>query len=38
MSYYNLCGIGSQHFKRKKRGGGHINITGMQDSNQGRQK
>ena len=44
MSYYNLCGIGSQHskyFKRKKGGGGggvHIKITGMQDSNQGRRK
>ena len=43
MSYYNLCGIGSQHSnisKRKKRGGGgvHIKVTGMQDSNQGRQK
>ena len=41
MSYYNLCGIGSQHSnisKGKKRGGVHINITGMQDSNQDRQK
>ena len=42
MSYYNLCGIGSQHSnisKGKKRGGGvHIKITAMQDSNQGRQK
>ena len=45
MSYYNLCGIGSQHSnisKGKKKGGGgggvHIKITGMQDSNQGRQK
>ena len=45
MSYYNLCGIGSQHSiisKGKKKGGGgggvHINITGMQDSNQDRQK
>ena len=43
MSYYNLCGIGSQHSnisKEKKKGGGeaHIKITGMQDSNQGRQK
>ena len=43
MSYYNLCGIGSQHSnisKGKKRGGVHIKITGtcMQDSNQGRQK
>ena len=36
MSYYNLCGIGSQHSnisKGKRVGGG-----GMQDSNQGRQK
>ena len=41
MSYYNLCGIGSQHSnisKRKKGGGVHIKITGMQDFNQGRQK
>ena len=43
MSYYNLCGIGSQHsnISKGKRGGGggaHIKITGMQDSNQGRQK
>ena len=45
MSYYNLCGIGSQHSnisKGKKGGGGgggvHIKIIGMQDSNQGRQK
>ena len=43
MSYYNFCGIGSQHSnisKGKKGGGGgvHIKITGMQDSNQGRQK
>ena len=46
MSYYNLCGIGSQHsnISKEKRGGGgggggvHIKITGMQDSNQGRQK
>jgi hypothetical protein len=41
MSYYNLCGIGSQHSnisKGKGRGGGHTQITGMQDSNQGRQK
>ena len=41
MSYYNLCGIGSQHSNiskgKKKRGGVHIKITGMQDSNQGRQ-
>ena len=44
MSYYNLCGIGSQHSNISKGkgggggGGGHIKITGMQDSNQGRQK
>ena len=45
MSYYNLCGIGSQHsnISKGKRGGGggggvHIKITGMQDSNQDRQK
>ena len=48
MSYYNLCGIGSQHSnisKGKKKGGGrgrgrgvHIKITGMQDSKQGRRK
>ena len=41
MSYYNLCGIGSHHSnisKGKKKGGVHIKITGMQDSNQGRQK
>ena len=47
MSYCNLCGIGSQHsdISKGKRGGGggggggvHIKITGMQDSNQGRQK
>jgi hypothetical protein len=41
MSYYNLCGIGSQHSnisKGKGWGGVHIKITGMQDSNQGRQK
>ena len=45
MSYYNLCGIGSQHsnISKGKRGVGvgvvHIKITGtMQDSNQGRQK
>jgi hypothetical protein len=37
MSYYNLCGIGSQHSnisKGKKGGGGagvHIKITGMPD-------
>jgi hypothetical protein len=39
MSYYNLCGIGSQHSnisKGKGRVGGvHIKITGMKDSNQG---
>ena len=40
MSYYNLCGIGSQHsnFSKGKGGGVHIKITGMQDSNQGRHK
>ena len=40
MSYYNLCGIGSQHSNilKRKRGGVQIKITGMQDSNQGRQK
>ena len=43
MSYYNLCGIGSQHsnISKCKGGGGggvHIKITGMQDSNEGRQK
>jgi hypothetical protein len=42
MSYYNLCGIGSQHsnISKGKRWwwGVHIKITGMQDSNQGRQK
>ena len=42
MSYYNLCGIGSQHsnISKGKGGGGgvHRKITGMQDSNQGRQK
>jgi hypothetical protein len=41
MSYYNLCGIGSQYsnISKGKRGEGvHIKITGMQDSNQGRQK
>jgi hypothetical protein len=42
MSYYNLCGIGSQHSNcskgKKGVGGAHIKITGMQDSNQGRQK
>ena len=41
MSYYNLCDIESQHSnisKRKRGEGVHIKITGMQDSNQGRQK
>ena len=40
MSYYNLCGIGSQHsiISKGKGVGVHISITGMQDSNQGRQK
>jgi hypothetical protein len=41
MSYYNLCGIGSQHSNISKGKGGegvHIKIIGMQDSNQGRQK
>jgi hypothetical protein len=42
MSYYNWCGIGSQHSNISKGKGGvvHILITGMQDSNshQGRQK
>ena len=41
MSYYNLCGIGSQHSNitnGKKVGRVHIKVTGMQDSNQGRQK
>ena len=39
MSYYNLCGIGSQHSSISKgKGEGHIQILGMQDSNQGRQK
>ena len=44
MSYYNLCGIAvldhnTVIFQKEKRGGGiHIKITGMQDSNQGRQK
>jgi hypothetical protein len=38
MSYYNLCGIGSQHSNTSKgKEGVHIKITGMQDSNQGRQ-
>jgi hypothetical protein len=38
----NIVSLGSQHSnisKGKKGGGGvHIQITGMQDSNQGRQK
>jgi hypothetical protein len=39
MSYYNLCGIGSLHSNISKgKGGVHIKINGMQDSNQGRQK
>ena len=42
MSNYNVCGIGSQHSNisnGKREGGGvYIKITGMQDSNQGRQK
>ena len=39
MSYYNLCGIVSLHSNISKgKGGVHIQITGMQDSNQGRQK
>ena len=41
MNYYNFCGIGSQHSNISKgigEGGIHIKITGMQDSNQGRQK
>ena len=43
MSYYNLCGIGLLDHNtvifQKERGGVHIKITGMQDSNsQGRQK
>ena len=39
MSYYNLCGIGSQHSNISKgKREVHIKITGMQDSNQGRQK
>jgi hypothetical protein len=39
MSYYYLCGIGSQHSNISKgKRGVHIKITGMQDSNQGRQK
>jgi hypothetical protein len=39
MCYYNLCGIGSLHSNISKgKGGIPIKITGMQDSNQGRQK
>ena len=39
MSYYNLCGIESQHINISKgKKGVHIKITGMQDFNQGRQK
>jgi hypothetical protein len=43
MSYYNLCGIGSQHSNISKGGGGGgvqiKKITGIKDSNsQGRQK
>jgi hypothetical protein len=39
MSYYNVCGIGSQQSNISKgKGGVHIAITGMQDSNQGRKK
>jgi hypothetical protein len=40
MSYYNLCGIGSQHSNISKGKGGvgvHIKITGMQDYNQGKE-
>jgi len=39
-SYYNLCGIGSQYsnISKGKGEGVHIKITGMQDSNQSRQK
>ena len=39
MSYYNLCGIDHNTviFQMEK-GRIHIKITGMQDSNQGRQK
>ena len=44
MRYCNLCGIGSQHsnISKGKGGGGGVHIkitgTGMQDSNQDRQK
>jgi hypothetical protein len=38
MSYYNFCGIGYTVIFQKEKGGVHIKITGMQDSNQGRQK
>ena len=37
MSYYNLCGIKSQHSNiskgEKRGGGGGVHITVMQDSN-----
>ena len=32
MSYYNLCGNGSQHCNISKGGGTYKKITGMQDS------
>jgi hypothetical protein len=39
MSYYNLCGIWSQYSNISKgKRGVHIKITGMQDSNQGRNR
>ena len=39
MSYYNLCGIGSQHSNISKgKWGGGLHITGMQVSSQGRNK
>ena len=40
MSYCNLCGIGSQYsnISKEKGGGVHVKITGMQDSNLGRQR
>ena len=43
MSYYNLCGIGSQHSNISKGkwgggGGGGGGRTGMQEYNQDRQK
>ena len=37
MSYYNLCGIGSQHSNISK-GKGGVHVKSLQDSNQGRQK